>query len=166
MEKTMKIPQNIKSRPTISNNLAIPHLATYSKELKNRISQRYLHFHVHCNIIHNSQDIETTQIPTNRGMNKEIVLYTYIAITVAILESKMMFCGKQPKNFYVLVYCLVPKSCLTLLQPNGLQPARLLCPCDSPGKNTGVGCPFLLQGIFPTQGSNPHPLTGRWILYH
>ena len=31
---------------------------------------------------------------------------------------------------------------------------RLLCPWDSPGKNTGVGCHFLLQGIFPTQGSN------------
>ena len=31
----------------------------------------------------------------------------------------------------------------------------LLCSCDSPGKNTGVGCHVLLQGIFPTQGSNP-----------
>ena len=39
------------------------------------------------------------------------------------------------------------------LQPYGLQPARLLCPQDSPGKNTGVRCPALLQGIFPTQGS-------------
>ena len=29
---------------------------------------------------------------------------------------------------------------------------------DSPGKNTGVGCHFLLQGIFPTQESNPHLL--------
>ena len=34
----------------------------------------------------------------------------------------------------------------------------LLCPRDSPGKNTGVGCHFLLQGIFPTQGSNPRLL--------
>ena len=34
------------------------------------------------------------------------------------------------------------------------QPARLLCPRASPGKNTGVGCHALLQGIFPTQGSN------------
>ena len=34
-------------------------------------------------------------------------------------------------------------------------PGRLLCLWDSPGKNTGVGCHFLLQGIFPTQGSNP-----------
>ena len=41
------------------------------------------------------------------------------------------------------------------LQPHGLQPARLLCPWDFPGNNTGVGCHFLLQGIFPTQGSNP-----------
>ena len=40
------------------------------------------------------------------------------------------------------------------LRPRGLQPARLLCPWDSPGKMTGVGCHFLLQGIFPTQGWN------------
>ena len=43
-------------------------------------------------------------------------------------------------------------------RPRGLQPARLLCPWDSPGKNTGVGCHALLQGIFLTQGSNPHLL--------
>ena len=42
-------------------------------------------------------------------------------------------------------------SCLWL---HGLQPTRLLCPWNSPGKNTGVGCPFQLQEIFPTQGSN------------
>ena len=35
---------------------------------------------------------------------------------------------------------------------------RLLCPWDSPGKNTGVGCHALLQGIFSTQKSNPHLL--------
>ena len=34
-------------------------------------------------------------------------------------------------------------------------PARLLCPWDFPGKNTGVGCHFLLQGIFQIHGSNP-----------
>ena len=41
------------------------------------------------------------------------------------------------------------------LWPHGLQPARLLCPRDSPAKNTGVGCQALLQGIFLTQGLNP-----------
>ena len=51
--------------------------------------------------------------------------------------------------------CLVTKSRLTLLQPHGVQPTRFLCPWDFPGKSTGVGCHFLLQGIFLTQGSNP-----------
>ena len=51
------------------------------------------------------------------------------------------------------------------LQPHGLQLARFLCPWDFPGKNTGVGFHFLLQGIFPTQGSNPGLLHCRQILY-
>ena len=38
--------------------------------------------------------------------------------------------------------------------PHGLQPTRLLRPWDFPGKSTEVGCHFLLQGIFYTQGSN------------
>ena len=37
---------------------------------------------------------------------------------------------------------------------NATVSAKLLCPCDSPGKSTGVGCHALLQGIFLTQGSN------------
>ena len=40
--------------------------------------------------------------------------------------------------------CLVTKSCLTLPQPYGSQPTRLLCPWDCPGKNTEVSCQFLL----------------------
>ena len=51
---------------------------------------------------------------------------------------------------------------------HGFWPARLLCPWDSPGKNTRVGCHCLLQGIFPTQGSNPSPLCilhYRQVLY-
>ena len=42
----------------------------------------------------------------------------------------------------------------------------LLCPWDFPGRNTGVGCHFLLPGIFPTQGLNPCLLHCRQILYH
>ena len=48
----------------------------------------------------------------------------------------------------VLSCLVVPDS----LWPHGLQPARLLCLRNSPGKNTGVGCRALLQVIFPTQG--------------
>ena len=50
----------------------------------------------------------------------------------------------------------------------GLQPTRLLYPRDFSGRNTVVGCHFLLQGMFPTQGSNSCLLClqqCRWILY-
>src|SRR5574341_485381 len=43
---------------------------------------------------------------------------------------------------------------------------RILCPWDFPGKSAGVDCHFLLQGIFPTQELNPHPLHCRQTLYH
>ena len=58
-------------------------------------------------------------------------------------------------------HSVVPDS----LRLHGLQPTRFLCPWDFPGKDTGVGCHFLLQGIFPTQGSNPGLLHCRQILY-
>ena len=47
--------------------------------------------------------------------------------------------------------------CPTLCDHMDCGPAGSLI-WDSPGKNTGVGCHVLLQGIFPTQGSNPHLL--------
>ena len=53
---------------------------------------------------------------------------------------------------FVVVFQLL--GGIQLLQPHGLQPSRLLCPWDFPGKNTGVGCHFLLQGTVLTQGSN------------
>ena len=72
----------------------------------------------------------------------------------------------------VLIYCMgfyllsVSRSVLPdPLRLHGLQPTRLLCPWDFPGKGAGVGCHFLLQGIFPTQGSKPGFLHCRQILY-
>ena len=62
-----------------------------------------------------------------------------------------------------MLHAALLPSCLTHSDPmdcslpgsHGLQPARLLCPGDSPGKNTGVGCHFLLQGIFQCTHVNP-----------
>ena len=62
------------------------------------------------------------------------------------------------------VLCLVTQ-CLTLCNPMDCSPLGSSVHADSPGKNTGVGCHALLQGIFPTQGSNPGLLHGRQILY-
>ena len=56
--------------------------------------------------------------------------------------------------------CLVTQSCPTLCDPPGSSVHG-----DSPGKNTGVGCHALLQGICPIQESNPGLLHCRWILY-
>ena len=61
------------------------------------------------------------------------------------------------------VKVMVAQSCLTLWDPRtGAHP----CPWHSPGKNTGVGCHSLLQGIFPTQGWNPGLPHCRQSLYH
>jgi len=51
--------------------------------------------------------------------------------------------------------CLVSSVVSDTVQLHRLEPPRLLCPWDSPGKNTGVGCCALLQEVFPIQGSNP-----------
>ena len=51
-------------------------------------------------------------------------------------------------------YCWLTNSCRTLLWLHGLQPTRLFCSWNFPGKNIPVGTHFLLQGIFLTQGSN------------
>ena len=54
------------------------------------------------------------------------------------------------------------------LLPYGLKPTRVFYPWDSPGKNIGVACHVLLQGIFLSQGLNLHLLCllrCRWILY-
>ena len=52
------------------------------------------------------------------------------------------------------------------LRPHRLQPDRLLCPWDSPRKNTEVSCHALLQGIFLNQVWNPTLLHCKQILYH
>ena len=53
------------------------------------------------------------------------------------------------------VLCLAAQSCLTLCGPMDCSPPGSSVHGDFPGENTGVGCHALLQGIFPTQGSNP-----------
>ena len=63
--------------------------------------------------------------------------------------------GSDGGGKWYLLLLLIHSVVSDSLQPHGLQPTRLLCPWDSPGKNPGVGCHFLLQGIFLTQESNP-----------
>ena len=70
-----------------------------------------------------------------------------------------LFLGLKIQHLWIFMgYLLSHFSHVRLLQPYGLLPTRLLCPWDSPGKNTGMGCHVLLQGIFSTQGPYSHLL--------
>ena len=81
-----------------------------------------------------------------------------------IMFSLSVFCAHSRPNLEhfhnyhshllcIIYYCLMTKTCLTLFQPHGLQPTRLLCPWDFPGKNTRVsGLPFPSPGDLPNPG--------------
>ena len=78
------------------------------------------------------------------------------------------FCSIGLCVFYAMtlyVLCLVAQLCLTLCNLMGCSLPGSSVQGDSPGKNSGVNCHGLFQGIFPTQGSNPNLLHCRWILY-
>ena len=81
--------------------------------------------------------------------------------TVKIKAERWVVVEEGARKGCVCVRSVVSNS----LQPHGLQPTSILCPWNSPGKNTGVGCYFLLQGIFLTQGSNSSLLHCRQVLY-
>ena len=69
-----------------------------------------------------------------------------------------------PGKPYML--CLVTQLCPTLCNPMDCSPPGSSIHGDSSGKNTGMSCHALFQGIFPTQGSNSGLPQCRWILYH
>ena len=104
------------------------------------------------------------------GVNDAATLETRLAVQLPYDRAiqLLVLYPREPKAC-VYLYIIIGKSgnslnvhqlikCGISLQPHGLELARFLCPLDSPGKNTGVGCHALLQGIFPIKGSNPHLL--------
>ena len=66
---------------------------------------------------------------------------------------------------FIYVLCLVAQSCPILCNPTECSLSGSPVHGGSPGKNTGVGCHALCQGIFPAQGLNPGLLHCRRILY-
>ena len=118
------------------------------------VSQLY---HMLCNITREKQRVK---IPMSS---------TYYNCCVRTILSKSF---SQHHSLAFWKWCVRMSSVAQLccsLWPHGLQPARLLCPWDFPGQHAGMGCQLLLQGIFPTQGSNPsllYLLACRQILYH
>ena len=87
-------------------------------------------------------------------------IYFYLSLLVISVTERARLNVSHIDYVHAVLHCFMSSS----LSPWGFQPPRLLCPWDSPGNNTGVGCHSLLQGIFPTQGLGL--LHSRQILYH
>ena len=125
-------------------------------------------YQFHSSILHTHMRIETmfTQKQTHQ--------WTFTAsLFIIVKKRKLLKCLSTDEWINKMwrihkteccVCVLAAQSGLTL-QPYGLWPSRLLCPWDSPGKDTGVGCHSLHQRNFPTQGSNPGLLHHRQVLY-
>ena len=80
-------------------------------------------------------------------VDKVIVLNFKEFVEAAAMPMSLLFCvWIRHTHKFILCVCW-SLSRVQLFATPGLQPARLLCPCDSPGKSTGVGCHFLLQFI-------------------
>ena len=100
-------------------------------------------------------------IVTEYNVDKYLIYsyYNYCSLFSQSSKAAMKFWEKsyrqiEEKHTYNWKSESVSHSVLSdSLQPNGLQPTRLLCPWDSPGKKSGVGSHSFLQGIFLTQGS-------------
>ena len=77
--------------------------------------------------------------------------------------------GRVWKRYLLHCICSVTQSCLTLCNPMDYSPSGSSVHGIFQARILGVGCHFLPQDIFPTQGSNPSPCIsciGRQILYH
>ena len=140
------------------------------------------------------KESDTTQQLKNKCSGSEILLcfnigahgFSIVHSTYAVSHCSGLFICDTKQNIQVIsVFSVllphlismnvehgsVPHTCVcsvmsNSLQPRGLQPTRPLCPWNFPGKNTGVGCHALLQGIFPTHGSKnfvSSALTGRFF---
>ena len=75
------------------------------------------------------------------------------------ISKEFFFCGQfQTKSVsHSICACRLSHTVRSdSLPPHGLYLDGILCPWNFPGKNTGMGCHVLRQGIFPTQGSNLH----------
>ena len=121
---------------------------------------------VFCEHVDNSQSWRSAQA-TKLSDNPLWKPNHYLEIVISGFTSQIERQIKPVGTMWIQISSSVSDSVVSdSLWPHGLSPTRLLAPWNSPGKNTGVGCLFLIQGIFPAQGSNLGLLHHRQILYH
>ena len=98
---------------------------------------------------------------TSMTFLKNMLLVTVIYLAGFLSRTSCVLCLKScpfpvlPDIGFTRYVCVLSHIWLFVTTWT-IKPTRLLCPWDLPGKNTGVGCHFLLQGRFLTQESNPN----------
>ena len=101
-----------------------------------------------------------------RKINPPATKDTLVCKVIIQNWKRKSFPDEQKLNEFIRTKVLSCSVMSDSLWRHGLQHAGLLCPWDSPAKNTGVGSQFLLQGIFPTQWLNPGLLHCRQVLHY
>ena len=92
MENSIQIPQRIKNRTTILSSNTTPRYSFEENEDTNQ--KRYMHPHVHCSIVYNSQDMEATKVDISRWMDKDVV-YTLDEMFVSHKEHNFTICDNM-----------------------------------------------------------------------
>ena len=99
-------------------------------------------------------------MPSSRDLPDPGIKPASLAPPTLQVNSLLLHHLGSPRIHWKKVKVKVAQSCLTLCDPQVLYSPR-----NSPGQSTGVGSLSFLQGIFPTQGSNPGLPHCRQILY-
>ena len=123
--------------------------------------------------------MERLVININHSANTAFLMHRrHASDTIDLAVGKTKSCPhdsrkktENPTFMYIYILCcvLLAQSCLSLCDPMDCSPSGSSVygiHQASPGRNIGVGCHALLQGIFLTQGSNLGLMHCRWILYH
>ena len=104
--KHITILQKIKNRTTIwSIN---PTCRYIFKRIESRISKRYLYTHVHSSTIHNSQEVEATQIPIDGWIDKQSMVYTYNGILFSLKKEENPVSCYMDKPWYIMLSEIKP----------------------------------------------------------
>ena len=93
------------------------------------------------------------------------LLHSKVSLVTYAVNIYGKICHMQSTVPRLLCVCLVAQSFLTLLWPQGLWPARFLCLWDFSGKNTRMGCHFLLRGSWPRYGSCVSCVASRFFTH-
>ena len=109
---------------------------------------------------HSNKDPQFTDFLNSNIFSVSSYTQTIFEVSVTFFKRRWFYLLKSVK-LTSKHQCVCVCVCMLVTQSSST-----LCLWNSPGKNTGVGCHSLLQGIFPTQWSNLGLLHRSWILYH